>query len=82
MSSAKALPLPSLRQLEYVVAIADEASFGAAAAHCHVSQPGLSAQVQEVERLLGVRIFERGRRGVVETMAGVVFVVRVRALVG
>ena len=43
----------TLRQLEYVVAIADEKSFGAAASHCHVSQPGLSTQVREVERSLG-----------------------------
>ncbi|HYC00857.1 MAG TPA: LysR substrate-binding domain-containing protein [Candidatus Limnocylindrales bacterium] len=75
------VPLPTLRQLEYVVAIADEASFGAAAAHCHVSQPGLSAQVREVERLLGVRIFERDRRGVIVTPAGVEIVERARALV-
>jgi len=73
--------LPTLRQLEYVVAIADESSFGAAAAHCHVSQPGLSAQVAEVERLLGVRIFERGRRGVFVTAAGEEVVRRARALV-
>lgn len=75
------LVLPTLRQLEYVVAIADERSFGAAASHCHVSQPGLSAQVSEVERLLGVRIFERDRRGVIVTAAGEEIVARARALV-
>jgi len=73
--------LPTLRQLEYVVAIADEKSFGAAASHCHVSQPGLSTQVREVERVLGVRIFERDRRGVIVTPAGEEIVERARALV-
>lgn len=81
MKKPAPVPLPTLRQLEYVVAIADEASFGAAASHCHVSQPGLSAQVAEAERLLGVRIFERDRRGVFVTPAGEEVVARARALV-
>jgi LysR family hydrogen peroxide-inducible transcriptional activator len=81
MSKPPMPPLPTLRQLEYVVAIADEKSFGAAASHCHVSQPGLSTQVREVERLLGVRIFERDRRGVIVTPAGEEIVERARALV-
>src|SRR6185369_2800640 len=72
--------LPTLRQLEYVVAVADEKSFGGAASRCHVSQPGLSIQVAEVERLLGIRIFERDRRGVVVTAAGEDVVVRARRL--
>src|SRR3569832_828472 len=77
---ARPVPLPTLRQLEYVVAIADESSFGAAAQQCHVSQPGLSAQVAEGERLIGVRIFERDRRGVIVTPAGEEIVAKARAL--
>ena len=73
--------LPTLRQLEYIVAIADESTFGAAATYCHVSQPGLSAQVREVEQLLGVRIFERDRRGAIVTPVGEEIVTRARALV-
>lgn len=80
MEKAAPIVLPTLRQLEYVVAIADESTFGAAAAHCHVSQPGLSAQVREVERLLGVRIFDRDRRGAVVTPAGEAVVARSRLL--
>lgn len=80
MSTTPSLPLPTLRQLEYVVAIADESSFGAAALACHVSQPGLSAQVREVERLLDVRLFERDRRGVLITPAGEEVVDRARAI--
>jgi LysR family hydrogen peroxide-inducible transcriptional activator len=72
-----ALPL-SLRQLQYAVAVADAKSFRGAAAACHVSQPSLSAQVAELERGLGVRLFERSRRGVLVTPAGEVLVARAR----
>lgn len=80
MTNRKPVPLPTLRQLEYVVAIADERNFGLAASRCHVSQPGLSTQVREVERLLGVRLFERDRRGVIVTPVGEEVVERSRAL--
>lgn len=74
------IQLPTLRQLEYLVAIADESTFGAAAAHCHVSQPGLSAQVREVEELLGIRVFDRDRRGATVTPAGEEVIARARDL--
>lgn len=80
MQSPRPIPLPTLRQLEYVVAIADEKNFGLAAARCHVSQPGLSAQVREVEQLLGARLFERDRRGVLVTAVGEDVIERSRAL--
>jgi LysR family hydrogen peroxide-inducible transcriptional activator len=60
----------TLRQLQYIVAVAEQRSFRRAAAACHVSQPSLSAQVAQAEDALGVRLFERGRRGVVVTAAG------------
>lgn len=60
----------SLRQLQYVVAVADLQSFRRAAERCAVSQPSLSAQVAEVESLLGVQLFERDKRGVRLTPAG------------
>lgn len=62
---------PTLRQLEYVVAIADTGSFSAAARACGVSQPGLSAQVIRLEEELGVALFERQPRAVLPTEAGV-----------
>jgi LysR family hydrogen peroxide-inducible transcriptional activator len=68
----------SLRQLEYVVAVADTLGFHRAAERCHVSQPTLSAQVQQLEGVLGVRIFERGRRGVLLTRSGEEIVARAR----
>ena len=70
----------SLRQLQYVVAIADQLSFRKAAEICHVSQPALSAQVASLEEQLGVRIFERDRRRVLPTPAGAVLVDRMRRL--
>jgi LysR family hydrogen peroxide-inducible transcriptional activator len=68
----------SLRQLEYVVAVADTLGFHKAAASCHVSQPTLSAQVQLLEAVLGVRLFERDRRRVLVTPAGAEVVERAR----
>lgn len=68
----------SLRQLQYVVAVADTLGFHRAAARCHVSQPTLSAQVQQLESVLGVRLFERDRRRVLVTAAGVDMVARAR----
>jgi LysR family hydrogen peroxide-inducible transcriptional activator len=60
----------SLRDLEYVVAVADRASFVAAAEHCHVSQPSLSSQIRKVESWLGAPIFERTSRRVILTAMG------------
>jgi len=60
----------SLRQLQYVVAVADTLGFHRAASRCHVSQPTLSAQVKQLESVLGVKIFERDRRRVLVTRAG------------
>ena len=61
----------TLRQLQYVVAVADLRSFRRAAEQCGVSPPSLSAQIAEVESQLGVQIFERDRRSVSVTAAGV-----------
>ena len=51
-----------VRQLEYLVALAKEKHFARAAAACHVSQPTLSAGIQQLETDLGVQIVKRGRR--------------------
>ena len=60
----------SFRQLEYFVAVAERLSFRAAADACFVTQPGLSAQLKDLERLLGVQLFERSQRTVLLTPAG------------
>jgi LysR family hydrogen peroxide-inducible transcriptional activator len=68
----------SLRQLEYLVAVADELGFRRAAERCHVSQPALSAQIQQLESVLGVKLFERDTRRVMLTEAGAELVARAR----
>jgi LysR family hydrogen peroxide-inducible transcriptional activator len=69
---------PSIRQLECLVAVADQRNFRRAAARLGISQPALSAQVQAAEELLGVQVFERDRRSVLITPAGEEVVGRAR----
>lgn len=64
----------NLRDLEYVVAVADLRHFGRAAKQCHVSQPTLSAQVKKLEEELEVAIFERTNRSVMPTETGAVII--------
>ena len=61
---------PTLRQLEYLVAVDDHQHIGRAADACHVSQPSLSAQLKELERHLGAAITERVGRGITMTTVG------------
>ncbi len=63
-----------LRQLEYVVAIADTGGFTRAGHRCHVAQPALSRQVAQLEAELGVRLFHRTSREVRLTGAGHAFI--------
>lgn len=51
-----------IRQLSYLVALAQEKHFGRAAIACHVSQPALSGAIRSIERELDVVIVQRGRR--------------------
>src|SRR6202453_5264628 len=60
----------SLRQLEYFVTVVDEGSFTRAAELLQVSQPGLSHQIQALERALGGPLLERLPRKVRLTPAG------------
>lgn len=68
----------SLRQLQYLVAVADLGGFRKAAEACGVSQPSLSAQVAQLEQAIGVQVFERGPRGARVTAAGALIVDRAR----
>lgn len=70
--------LISLRQLEYIVAIAEAGRFSRAAELCHVSQPALSMQLQAAEKALGLRIFERSRRGVIPSPGGRELIIEAR----
>ncbi|GAC1347803.1 MAG: LysR substrate-binding domain-containing protein [Myxococcales bacterium] len=68
----------TLRQLQYVLAVAEHRSFRRAAEACAVAQPSLSAQVAQLEAALGVRVFERLSRGVVVTGPGAAVLDRAR----
>ncbi|HYC05292.1 MAG TPA: LysR substrate-binding domain-containing protein [Azospirillaceae bacterium] len=70
----------TLRQLRYLVSVADHLHFGRAAQANHVSQPSLSAQIQQLEELLGVTLVERTQRRVLLTPAGEQAVARARAI--
>src|SRR3954471_12944583 len=59
-----------LRQLEYFVAVAEEANFTRAADRVHITQSGVSAQIRQFERELGADLFDRSARMVRLTPAG------------
>ncbi|MEU3513700.1 LysR substrate-binding domain-containing protein [Streptomyces sp. NPDC006654] len=59
-----------LRQLEYLVAVAEERNFTRAAERVHISQSGVSAQIRQLERELGAELFDRSARSVTLTVAG------------
>jgi LysR family transcriptional regulator, hydrogen peroxide-inducible genes activator len=59
--------MPSITQLEYILAVHRTGHFGRAAEACHAAQPTLSAQIQKAEAELGVTLFDRGRKPVEAT---------------
>lgn len=71
---------PTLRQLQYLVAVADTGRFGLAAKRLAVSQPSLSAQIAEAEAHLGAPLIERARAGAFLTPVGEEVVRRARAI--
>ncbi|MBL7253802.1 LysR family transcriptional regulator [Paractinoplanes lichenicola] len=62
-----------LRHLRYFVAVAEQSSFSRAAQQLHIAQQSLSQQVAALERMLGVRLFDRDTRGARLTAAGAAF---------
>ena len=60
----------NLRDLQYVVSVAEMRSFSRAAQACHVSQSTLSGQIKKLEDWLGVQIFERTNKRVMPTEVG------------
>ncbi|MHB8529092.1 MAG: hydrogen peroxide-inducible genes activator [Caulobacteraceae bacterium] len=62
--------LPTLRQLQYLRLLDEHRSFVRAAEAAHVTQPTLSAGIQELERVLGAQLVDRNRSGVILTAAG------------
>jgi LysR family transcriptional regulator, hydrogen peroxide-inducible genes activator len=73
--------LPTLRQLQHLVALADTQHFGRAAEACAITQSSLSASIRELETTLGRRIVERTRRHVMLTPLGSHVVAKARDLI-
>lgn len=70
-SRLPASAMPTLRQLQFLLALRSEGSFVAAADAVGVTQPTLSAGIKELEAALGAVLVERGRSGALLTPAGV-----------
>lgn len=68
----------NLRDLQYLVTVAEHLHFGKAAELCHVSQPTLSMQLKKLEETLGVQLFERTNKQVMLTGIGKEITARAR----
>jgi LysR family transcriptional regulator, hydrogen peroxide-inducible genes activator len=72
----------TLRELRYLVALANRAHFGRAAEDCHVSQPTLSTQIRKLEDYLGLTLIERNAKSFALTAMGQDAVETARRIVG
>ena len=70
----------NLRDLKYLVAVAETRHFGQAALRCHVSQPTLSGQIKKLEEELGIVLFERTNRAVEITPVGTIILTHARQI--
>src|SRR6266851_4096566 len=71
----------TLRELRYLVALANRAHFGRAAEDCHVSQPTLSTQIRKLEEYLGLTLIERNAKSFAFTPIGEDVVEKARRIV-
>ena len=72
--------LPTMKQLEYLTALAETGHFGRAAGRCHVTQSTLSAGIRDLEAVLGTPVAERSNRHVLLTRIGAEIAERAKAL--
>lgn len=72
--------LPSMKQLQYLVALADTRHFGRAAARCFITQSTLSAGIRDLESVLEAKVAERSNRHVTLTRVGEQIAERARGL--
>src|SRR3990167_1176353 len=68
----------NIRDLRYLVALADQQHFGKAAEICFVSQPALSMQIKKLEEILGITLLERTNKSILFTESGLIIVERAR----
>lgn len=76
------MSLPTIRQLQYLVAVIELKHFGQAAERCFVTQSTLSAGIQELENLLGASLIERSKRKVLPTPLGIAIADKAQQLLG
>jgi LysR family hydrogen peroxide-inducible transcriptional activator len=76
----RATPLPSLKQLHYLVTLSEQLNFTRAAESCFVTQSTLSAGLKELEGVLGTQLVERDRQTVLMTPIGLEVAKRARAI--
>src|ERR1700688_4341361 len=74
--------LPTLQQLRFLCALAEQCHFGRAAESCAVTQSTLSGGIKELEARLGVKLFERSPRHVMLTPLGKEIVTRAARVLG
>ena len=72
--------LPTMKQLQYLVSLADTQHFGRAAQRCHITQSTLSAGIRDLETVLGTPVAERTNRRVLITPVGVRIAERAKAV--
>lgn len=72
--------LPTMKQLQYLAALADTRHFGRAAERCHITQSTLSAGIRDLESVLGAAVAERSNRHVLITRVGAQVAERAKAL--
>ena len=72
--------LPTMKQLQYLVALADTEHFGRAAQRCYITQSTLSAGIRDLETVLGTPVAERSNRQVLMTRIGAQVAERARVL--
>ncbi len=73
--------MPTLTQLEYVLAVDKHRHFGKAAKACHISQPTLSQQIQKLEDELSLVVFDRIQKPIVPTAEGQRFLLQAKVVI-